>query len=101
MRGEDLSTKVRAVSLVTAKSRRSPLSVPPPAAATSRSAYFPLVMATPTPVDQIAIEERVAALAKRSIKTKAKVAGLKLAVSMMDLTTLEGWLITLVDWDVM
>lgn len=47
-------------------------------------------MSSPTPVDQIAIEERVSALAKRSIKTKAKVAGLKLAVSMMDLTTLEG-----------
>ncbi len=56
----------------------------------SRAAYFPLVMATPTPVDQVAVEERAAALAKRSIKTKAKVAGLKLAVRMMDLTTLEG-----------
>jgi deoxyribose-phosphate aldolase len=42
------------------------------------------------PVDQIAVEERVAALAKRSIKKAAKVAGLKLVVSMMDLTTLEG-----------
>jgi deoxyribose-phosphate aldolase len=44
----------------------------------------------PPPVDQVAIEERVAALAKRSIKKSAKVAGLKLAVAMMDLTTLEG-----------
>ena len=35
-------------------------------------------------------EERAAAFAKRSIKTSAKLAGLKLAVSMMDLTTLEG-----------
>jgi deoxyribose-phosphate aldolase len=35
-------------------------------------------------------EERAAAFAKRSIKTGAKLAGLKLAVSMMDLTTLEG-----------
>jgi len=42
------------------------------------------------PVDQVAIEERVAALAKRSIKKSAKVAGLRLAVAMMDLTTLEG-----------
>jgi deoxyribose-phosphate aldolase len=41
-------------------------------------------------VDQIMIEERAAAFAKRSIKTSAKLAGLKLAVSMMDLTTLEG-----------
>jgi deoxyribose-phosphate aldolase len=47
-------------------------------------------MASPTPVDQIAVEERAAALAKRSIKTSAKLAGLKLAVRMMDLTTLEG-----------
>ena len=35
-------------------------------------------------------EERAAAFAKRSIKTSAKLAGLKLAISMMDLTTLEG-----------
>jgi deoxyribose-phosphate aldolase len=44
----------------------------------------------PPPVDQVAVEERVAALAKRSLKKQAKVAGLKLAVAMMDLTTLEG-----------
>jgi deoxyribose-phosphate aldolase len=42
------------------------------------------------PVDQVAIDERVSALAKRSIKKGAKVSGLKLAVAMMDLTTLEG-----------
>ena len=41
-------------------------------------------------VDQIMAEERAAAFAKRSIKTSAKLAGLKLAISMMDLTTLEG-----------
>jgi deoxyribose-phosphate aldolase len=41
-------------------------------------------------VDQIMVEERAAAFARRSIKTSAKLAGLKLAVSMMDLTTLEG-----------
>jgi deoxyribose-phosphate aldolase len=41
-------------------------------------------------VDQVAVEERAASLAKRSIKKAAKVVGLKLAVSMMDLTTLEG-----------
>lgn len=35
-------------------------------------------------------EERAAGFAKRSIKTSAKVAGLKMAVAMMDLTTLEG-----------
>jgi deoxyribose-phosphate aldolase len=41
-------------------------------------------------VDQVMIEERAAAFTKRSIKTSAKLAGLKLAISMMDLTTLEG-----------
>ena len=41
-------------------------------------------------VDQVMAEERAAAFAKRSIKTSAKLAGLKLAISMMDLTTLEG-----------
>ena len=41
-------------------------------------------------VDQVMAEERATAFAKRSIKTSAKLAGLKLAVSMMDLTTLEG-----------
>src|SRR2546423_2062845 len=47
--------------------------------------------ARPAPViDQVMAEERAAAFAKRSIKTSAKLAGLKLAISMMDLTTLEG-----------
>jgi deoxyribose-phosphate aldolase len=41
-------------------------------------------------VDQVMVEERAGAFAKRSIKTSAKLAGLKLAISMMDLTTLEG-----------
>ena len=41
-------------------------------------------------VDQVMAEERAAAFAKRSIKTSAKLAGLKMAVAMMDLTTLEG-----------
>jgi deoxyribose-phosphate aldolase len=41
-------------------------------------------------VDAVTAEERAAAFAKRSIKTSAKLAGLKMAVSMMDLTTLEG-----------
>src|SRR5271170_1265606 len=46
-------------------------------------------LAVPT-VDQVMVEERAAAFTKRSIKTSAKLSGLKLAVSMMDLTTLEG-----------
>src|SRR3982074_782597 len=41
-------------------------------------------------IDQIMVEERAAAFGKRSIKTSAKIEGLKLAISMMDLTTLEG-----------
>ena len=41
-------------------------------------------------IDQVMVEERAAAFTKRSIKTSAKLAGLKMAVSMMDLTTLEG-----------
>jgi deoxyribose-phosphate aldolase len=43
-----------------------------------------------TAVDQVGVEERAASLAKRSIKKQSKVAALRLAVSMMDLTTLEG-----------
>ncbi len=42
------------------------------------------------PVDQIGIEERVAKYGTRSIKKGAKLWGLKTAVSMVDLTTLEG-----------
>jgi deoxyribose-phosphate aldolase len=41
-------------------------------------------------VDQVGIEERVAKFATRSIKKASKVWGLRLAVSMTDLTTLEG-----------
>jgi len=42
------------------------------------------------PIDQIGVEERVARLNSRSIKKESKVQGLKLALSMIDLTTLEG-----------
>jgi len=41
-------------------------------------------------IDQVMAEERAAAFARRSIKTSAKLEGLRLVVSMMDLTTLEG-----------
>jgi len=41
-------------------------------------------------VDQVMAEERAAAFARRSIKSAAKLQGLKLTVAMMDLTTLEG-----------
>jgi deoxyribose-phosphate aldolase len=42
------------------------------------------------PIDQVGVEERVARLTKRSIKKESKMQALKLAMSMIDLTTLEG-----------
>ena len=48
-----------------------------------------LIIKSPA-VDQIGVEERVARLNSRSIKKESKVSGLKLALSMIDLTTLEG-----------
>ena len=41
-------------------------------------------------IDQVGIEERVARFNSRSIKKNTKLEGLKLALSMIDLTTLEG-----------
>lgn len=41
-------------------------------------------------VDAVALEERASSLAKRSLKKASKVKGLKLAITMIDLTTLEG-----------
>lgn len=41
-------------------------------------------------VDRVTAESRAAALATRSIKGRAKQRGLRLALSMLDLTTLEG-----------
>src|SRR5499427_10039454 len=41
-------------------------------------------------VDQVGVEERASGLGKRSIKKDAKKAGIRLAISMIDLTTLEG-----------
>jgi deoxyribose-phosphate aldolase len=42
------------------------------------------------PVDQVGIEERVARFTSRSIKKSSKMQGLKMVLSMIDLTTLEG-----------
>ena len=42
------------------------------------------------PVDFVGLEERVAKYTTRSLKKASKVQGLKMAVSMVDLTTLEG-----------
>jgi len=41
-------------------------------------------------VDQMGIDDRIARIKSRSIKNEAKEQGLKLALSMIDLTTLEG-----------
>lgn len=41
-------------------------------------------------VDEVAAKERASRLASRSIKTEAKVEGLKMLITMLDLTTLEG-----------
>lgn len=41
-------------------------------------------------IDQVGVNERASKFTRRSIKTEAKSAGLRLTVSMMDLTTLEG-----------
>src|ERR1700754_1228414 len=42
------------------------------------------------PVNRVGVEERAAALGRRSIKTSAKREGIRIATSMIDLTTLEG-----------
>lgn len=44
---------------------------------------------TPT-IDQIGVEERIERLSQRSIKKDSKVQALKLLITMLDLTTLEG-----------
>ena len=66
------------------RNRTSPLSLPANGGKTALR--FPPALA----VDQVMAEERAAGFAKRSIKASAKVAGLKMTVAMMDLTTLEG-----------
>jgi len=41
-------------------------------------------------VDKVGIEDRIARITKRSLKSESKLAGLKMLLSMIDLTTLEG-----------
>jgi deoxyribose-phosphate aldolase len=41
-------------------------------------------------IDQVGIEERISRFSKRSIKNESKVTALKMALNMMDLTTLEA-----------
>src|SRR5256885_8081963 len=55
----------------------------------SQGLSIPDLSRSPT-VDQVGVEERVERLTKRSIKKESKVLALKLALSMIDLTTLEG-----------
>ncbi|MBL7764541.1 MAG: deoxyribose-phosphate aldolase [Chitinophagaceae bacterium] len=43
-----------------------------------------------SPIDQVGVEERVARFNTRSIKKESKMQGLKMALNMIDLTTLEG-----------
>jgi deoxyribose-phosphate aldolase len=42
------------------------------------------------PIDQVGVEDRIERLTKRSIKKESKIQALKLAMGMIDLTTLEG-----------
>lgn len=42
------------------------------------------------PIDQIGVDERVSRFTKRSIKSSSKITALKMAISMMDLTTLDA-----------
>ncbi len=58
-------------------------------AKTTERIYLPDFRQSPT-IDQVGVEERAARFTKRSIKKETKVSGLKLALSMIDLTTLEG-----------
>jgi deoxyribose-phosphate aldolase len=48
------------------------------------------IMANATSIDQIGTLERIARIQSRSIKGSAKLQGLRMALSMIDLTTLEG-----------
>jgi deoxyribose-phosphate aldolase len=59
-------------------------------AASSPALMDPHFPATRASVDAVSLEERAASLGTRSFKKHTKVAGLELAIRLMDLTTLEG-----------
>src|SRR5438552_2636100 len=81
---------MKPAALAPSRARQSELRTPYSAFRASETrGNRPSTVVAPT-VDQIMAEERAAAFAKRSIKTTAKLAGLKIVTSMMDLTTLEG-----------
>ena len=48
------------------------------------------IIALAPQIDKVGVEERVARFQTRSIKNESKMQGLKMALSMIDLTTLEG-----------
>lgn len=50
---------------------------------------YPIPGHSPT-IDQVGVIERASRFTKRSIKSEAKMQGLRMALSMIDLTTLEG-----------
>ena len=56
----------------------------------TRKGNFNLESITHVAVDKVGVEERVARFQTRSIKNEAKLQGLKMVLSMIDLTTLEG-----------
>ena len=58
-------------------------------AARHHALEFPDLSRVP-PVDEVGVNERVARFQSRSIKTSAKMDALRLVLSMIDLTTLEG-----------
>ena len=58
-------------------------------AARHHALEFPDLSRVP-PVDEVGVNERVARFQSRSIKTSAKMVALRLILSMIDLTTLEG-----------
>lgn len=49
-----------------------------------------LLVAESPAIDQVGVEERISRFTKRSIKKESKMAALKMALSMVDLTTLEA-----------
>src|SRR5580700_6847877 len=69
--------------------RESPMSAPVDIRAGAGSSLREFLHGLPG-VDQVGAEARAAMLASRSIKTTAKQWALDLAISMIDLTTLEG-----------
>lgn len=56
-----------------------------------KAVLSPLEIVSKSPqIDKVGVEERVARFQTRSIKNESKMQGLKMALSMIDLTTLEG-----------